>query len=405
MRNVFCLLCLVMTIPLLSPPVLAGECRPVATDPPNARDQEPHFPHQARACEKKTNVPLKVEVLAEGLEHPWAVEVLDDDEGLLVTERAGRLRHVSPDGKLSEPIQGLPEVFAQGQGGLLDVIADDDFDDNRRIYWSFSEPREGGNTTAVARGTLSRDYARVEDVEIIFRAEPVYDGDKHFGSRLLIDDDDDHLYITLGERSDMPMREYAQRLDSHLGSVLRVTTDGKPARGNPFMNRQDAKPEIWSYGHRNIQAAAFDDDERLWVIEHGANGGDELNLVKKGANYGWPRVAYGIEYSGEPIRGAATHKEGFEPPVYYWDPVIGPSGALFHDGDMFEEWEDDLLIGGLVATGIVRLDIRNRKVVGEERLLTERGRRIRDIAEGDDGELYVVTDEANGQLWKVTRGR
>src|SRR5690606_12517484 len=268
--------------------------------------------------ERKSNVPLEVAVLADDLAHPWAVEVLDDDEGLLVTERPGRLRYVSPDGEVSEPIQGLPAVFAEGQAGLLDVALDPEFDDNRRIYWSFSEAREGGNTTAVARGTLSRDYSRVDDVEVIFRAEPVYDGDKHYGSRLLFDDED-RLYVTLGERSDAPMREYSQRLDSHLGSVLRLTLDGEPAEGNPFMDRDDAQAEIWSYGHRNIQAAAFDDDEQLWVIDHGPRGGDEVNLVRKGRNYGWPIVAYGIEYSGEAIPGAVTHKQGFEPPVYYWD--------------------------------------------------------------------------------------
>ena len=235
------------------------------------------------------------------------------------------MRVVSAKGVIGEPLAGIPPVDPRGQGGLLDVALSPGFDRDRTIYWSYSEPREGGNATSVARGVLSEDRRSVEGVKVIFRALPVYDGDKHYGSRLAFGPDG-MLYVTLGERSDRPMRPQAQQLDSHMGKILRIAPDGSVPKDNPFVGKAGALPEIWSLGHRNVQAAAFDPKGRLWEIEHGTNGGDELNLVGKGKNYGWPVQAYGEEYSGEPISGAATVREGMEQPVYYWDPVIAPGG-------------------------------------------------------------------------------
>ena len=340
-----------------------------------------------------------VVVLADGLQHPWAVEPLPDGS-LLVTERPGRMRIVSAGGEVGEPISGVPPVAAGGQGGLLDVALSPAFDSDRTVFWSYSEPRNGGNATSVARAVLSSDGGRLDDLRVIFRAMPAYDGDKHFGSRLAFGPDG-MLYVTLGERSDTPMRAQAQQLDSHMGKLIRITPDGAAPEDNPFAGRRDALPEIWTLGHRNVQSAAFDDGGRLWVVEHGTNGGDELNLIEKGSNYGWPIVAYGIEYSGAPIPGAVTSREGFTSPVYYWDPVIAPSGAQFYRGSAFPEWRGSLFVGGLKDTRLVRLTLDDGRVTGEEHLLADRGHRIRDVREGGDGALYIVTDEDNGELWKL----
>jgi glucose/arabinose dehydrogenase len=290
----------------------AAQCKPIESQPPNGKGQRPAFAGQTRACAAPSAASFDVVVLAKGLEHPWAVEPLPGGD-LLVTERPGRMRIVSAKGELGAPLAGLPKVDARGQGGLLDVALSPTFESDRTLYWSFSEPRQGGNATSVARGVLSADRRSLEQVKVILQAMPTYDGDKHFGSRLAFGTDG-MLYVTLGERSDKPMRPQAQRMDSHMGKVLRVKPDGS------------AQPEIWTLGHRNVQAAAFDAKGRLWVVEHGTRGGDELNLIEKGKNYGWPLVAYGIEYSGEPIPGAVTDKPGFEQPVYYWDPVIAALG-------------------------------------------------------------------------------
>ena len=319
-------------------------CTPLESRPANAADQRPARADQTRACGVVSNVAFDVEVVARGLEHPWAVEPLPGGD-LLVTERPGRLRIISAAGAVGEPIAGLPPVVARGQGGLLDVALSPTFAADRTIYWSFSEPRDGGNATSVARGVLSADRRSVEQVRVIVRTMPVYDGDKHFGSRLAFGPDG-KLYVTLGERSDTPMRPQAQQLSSHLGKLLRVDPDGSAPRDNPFVGQGDARPEIWTLGHRNVQAAAFDSRGRLWVIEHGTRGGDELNLIAKGKNYGWPIVAYGQEYARRPIPGAETVREGYEQPVYYWDPVIAPSGAQWYSGDAFPAWRGSLFIGG-----------------------------------------------------------
>ncbi len=377
----------------------AAACKPLETRAPNASDQRPASPGQTRVCGVKSNVAFDVVVLAKGLEHPWAVEPLPQGD-LLVTEKPGRLRIISAKGEVGEPITGLPAVDARGQGGLLDVALSPSFDSDRTIFWSFSEPRKGGNATSVARGVLSPDRKSLGQVKVIFRAMPIYDGDKHFGSRLAFGPDG-MLYITLGERSDAPMRPQAQRLDSDMGKILRINSDGSIPKDNPFAGEAKARPEIWSLGHRNVQAAAFDSKGQFWDIEHGTNGGDELNRIEKGKNYGWPLVAYGEEYSGAPIAGAVTAKEGYEQPVYYWDPVIAPSGAQFYTGDAFPVWKGNLFVGGMKDHKLVRLTLDNDKVTGEEHLLTDRGQRVRDVRQGPDGALYVVTDEDKGELWKI----
>ena len=342
-------------------------------------------------------------VLAKGLDHPWSVEPLPAGD-LLVTEKPGRMRVVSASGAVGEPIAGVPPVDDAGQGGLLDVALSPAFERDRTLYWSFSEPRERGNGTSLARGTLSADRRRLEGVRVLFRAQPTYAGRMHYGSRVLFGPDG-MVYLTLGERSDREIRPQAQQPGSHMGKILRLTPDGGPAPGNPFAGREGARPEIWTLGHRNVQSAVFDPQGRLWAVEHGAKGGDELNLVEKGKNYGWPVVAFGEEYSGAAIDTAETTRPGYADPVYYWDPVIAPSGAEWYTGGLFPAWRDSLFVGALKEKRLVRLVIEGGRVVGEEHLLTDRGQRIRDVRQGPDGALYLVTDEDDGQLWRVAPPR
>jgi len=272
------------------------------------------------------------------------------------------------------------------------------------IYWSYSEPRQGGNATSVARGRLSDDLGRVETVQVIFRAQPTYDGDKHFGSSLAFDPAG-HLFVTLGERSDKPMRPQAQDLGSHMGKTIRINADGSVPRDNPFVGREGARPEIWSLGHRNMQGIAVQPGTgAIWTIEHGTRGGDEVNLDRPGLNYGWPDAAYGIEYAGGAINAGDTQKAGTEQPVYYWDPVIAPGGATFYQGAMFPEWDGNLLVAGLKEKHIARLVIENDRVVGEERLLTDLGERVRDVAIGPDGAVWAITDEDDGKLVRLSTG-
>src|SRR5918994_1277637 len=378
----------------------AAGCTPLETREPNAPSQRPAFQGQTRTCGVKSNVAFNVTVLAKGLEHPWAVEPLPGGD-LLVTEKPGRMRIISATGEKGAPLSGVPDVDARGQGGLLDVALSPKFESDRTVYWSYSEPRQGGNATSVARGVLSQDRKRLDQVRVILRAMPTYDGTMHYGSRLAFGPDG-MLSVTLGERSDKQMRPQAQQLNSHMGKILRIGPDGSVPKDNPFAGKAGALPEIWSLGHRNIQAAAFDPQGRLWEVEHGAKGGDELNLVQKGKNYGWPLVAYGEEYSGQAIQGAVTAKGGTEQPVYYWDPVIAPSGMQFYTGDAFPAWKGSVFVGGMRDTKLVRLTLENDRVTGEEHLLKNRDQRVRDVRQGPDGALYIVTDQSNGELWKIT---
>jgi glucose/arabinose dehydrogenase len=345
---------------------------------------------------------INVEILTDGLSHPWAIAFLPDGDAL-VTERRGALRLLGADGALSEPIAGVPQVDARDQGGLLDVAIDPDFDENRLVYLSFSEPgSDGTNSTAVARGFLNADKTALESVAVIFSQQPKLPSTKHFGSRLVFDGEG-HLFVTLGERSEARFREQAQALDSHLGKIVRIFPDGSVPDGNPFAEQADALPEIWSYGHRNIQAAAINPVTGvLWEIEHGPRGGDELNIVEQGKNYGWPVVSFGINYSGTPVGSGESSGPGFEPPIYQWTPVIAPSGMTFYEGDRFPDWKGDLFVGGLRSTALVRLELDGNSVAHEERILDDAGLRIRDVVEGPDGALYLLTDEDNGKVLRLS---
>ena len=374
-----------------------AECKPVPTGEKEAPFFKPAFQGQTRICAVTTKAPIEVKVVAKGLDKPWSLEPLPDGRWL-VNEKRGKMRLVSADGKVGEPIKNIPAVDPGGQGGLLDLILSPDFAKDRTVYWSFTEPRKGGNGTSVARGVLSADGTKMEQVKVILHTKPTYHNNMHFGSRLAFDQDG-LLYVTMGERSDKETRPQAQQLDSHFGKVLRIKPDGSPAPGNPFAGKSDALPEIYTYGHRNVQASAIDGQGRVWTIEHGPRGGDELNLIQAGKNYGWPRNTYGIEYSGFRIDGAVSQSAGLEQPVYYWDPVIAPSGAQFYSGNAVTEWQGNLFIGALRQARLVRLVLENDRVVGEEHLLVDRGQRIRDVKQGGDGALYVVNDD--GELLRV----
>jgi aldose sugar dehydrogenase len=343
---------------------------------------------------------IHVQTLADGLSHPWGLAFLPDGS-MLVTERPGTLRHVTAEGKISEPLAGVPEVDARNQGGLLDIALDPDYDQNRLVYLSYAEAGDGGNGTVVARGVLDADRAALSDVEVIFRQQPKLDSTKHFGSRLVFDGQG-HLFVTLGERSEERFRGQAQDLDSHLGKIVRIHPDGSVPEDNPFVGQNGALPEIWAYGVRNVQAAAINPGTGvLWEIEHGPMGGDEINIVEPGANYGWPIVSHGVNYDGTPVGTGEARAEGMVDPIWTWTPVIAPSGMTFYGGDAVPEWQGDLFVGGLRATALVRLELDGNSVTGEERLLESLGLRLRDVVEGPDGALYLVTDEANGEVLRV----
>ncbi len=374
---------------------------PVETRPPNAPEQKPAFANQTRAPGLSSNTVGRYQALASGLDHPWGMAFLPSGE-LLVTERAGRLRVLSKDGKLSPAVAGLPAVFAEGQGGLLDVTLDPAYATNGLVYWSYAEAENGVNGTAVARGKLTLGAApKLENVQVIWRQAPKMDSALHFGGRLVFARDG-KLFITTGERSILPGRIQAQHLDATLGKVIRINADGSIPADNPFVKTAGAKPEIWSLGHRNIQAAALDPAGRLWTVEHGARGGDELNHPEAGKNYGWAVITYGEEYSGKPIGDGITQKDGFEQPVYYWDPVIAPSGMTFYQANLFPALKGSLLIGSLKDQHVDRLVLKDGKVVGEERLFTDIGGRVRDVEVGPDGAIYVLTDDDNGKVIKIT---
>lgn len=360
---------------------------------------KPAFEGQTRIAGIKTTTPYESRVITNKLKSPWGIAVLPEGR-FLVTEKEGVLRLVTNDGTVSEAIKGLPKVDNDGQGGLLGITLDPEYISNKTIYWAYTEPVAGGNHTAVARGRLADDEKSVIDVTVIYRTTPTYNGKLHYGGRLIFDKTG-HLIVTSGERSDMATRELAQDLKSTLGKLIRITKDGKPASDNPFTGKADALPEIYSYGHRNPQGIAFHPETgELWEAEFGPRGGDELNRVEAGKNYGWPTITYGIEYGGAEIGTPPIQaKEGMEQPVYYWDPVLSPSGMTFYTGDAIPEWKNNLFIGGLSSTHIARLVIKDNKVVGEERLLAKEGERFRDVIQGINGELLAITD--GGKLYSI----
>lgn len=346
------------------------------------------------------NGEIHVTGFAEGLSHPWAIAFLPEGD-MLVSERDGRLRHITNTGEVSAPLEGVPAVDARGQGGLLDVALHPDFASNRLVYLSFSEAGDGGNGTAVARGRLSADLSALEDVEVIFRQLPKVDSTAHFGSRLVFGRDG-NLFVTLGDRQASRYRGEAQNLASHIGKIVRIAPDGAVPADNPFVGQTDARPEIWAYGIRNPQAAALHPETgALWEIEHGPRGGDELNVIAPGANYGWPVVTLGREYTGFTIGDGLKTAPGMIDAIYSWTPVIAPSGMIFYSGDAFPAWQGNLFVGGLASTALVRLELDGERVVSEERLLEPFGLRIRDVAQGPDGALYVATDENAGQILKI----
>ena len=345
---------------------------------------------------------IAVRTVADGLVHPWGIAVLPDG-AMLVTERPGRMRIVSPDGSLSEPLQGVPEVDARDQGGLLDVTLHPDFAENRWVYFTYSEPGEGGTTsTAAARGKLNEERTALTDVETVFVQKPKVASTKHYGSRLVFDGEG-HVFIGLGERFAEQFRTQAQDLDSHLGKVVRVNEDGSVPDDNPFVGRDNALPEIWSYGHRNIQAMAMHPERgELWEIEHGPKGGDELNIAEAGKNYGWPVVSYGVNYDGSPVGSGKEAAEGFVEPILQWTPVIAPSGMMFYDGDLFADWKGDLFVGGLASKALVRVETDGATPSEAERLLESLGSRFRDVVQGPEGEIIVITDADNGKILELT---
>jgi len=372
---------------------------PVETSPPNSK-YRPAFEGQTRARGVQTQTPLQAQVIAEGLKNPWGMVNLPDGR-ILITEKKGTMRIVSTSGKLSEPITGLPDVNSSGQGGLLDVTIDPSFAGNRILYWCFSQDVKGGTVTAVAKGRLSGDERSIEEARVIYQALPAFNSHMHYGSRLEWDKDG-NLFVSTGERSDMESRPQAQQLNSALGKVLRITKDGNPAPGNPFAGQAGARAEIYTYGHRNVQGLATHPvTGELWVIEFGPLGGDEVNRIAPGKNYGWPVITYGLEYSGGTVGAGITQQAGMEQPVYYWDPVVSPSGATFYSGSLVPEWKNNLFIAGLSGRHIMRLVIENNKVVGEERLLAGEEHRWRDVLQGSDGALYAITDSHNGKLYRI----
>jgi aldose sugar dehydrogenase len=370
---------------------------PVETKKANT-DYKPAFEGQTRVAGAKTTAAYDFSILDSTLDHPWGITTLPDGR-FIVTEKSGTMRIVAANGGAGQALNGVPKVNDAGQGGLLGITLDPAFDKNRMIYWVFSEPLPEGNLTSVAKGRLSADEKSLEGVKVIYRATPAYKGTLHYGGRILFSKEG-HLYVTTGERSDLETRPQAQDLNSGLGKIIRITTDGKPVGGNPFEGRAGARPEIFSYGHRNVQGISFHPETGdLWENEFGPRGGDELNRIEPGKNYGWPVITYGIEYSGPKIGDAIQQKEGMEQPVYYWDPVISPSGMTFYNHDAMPEWKNNLFIACLSGMHLSRLVIDNNKVVGEERLLADQQQRFRDITQGRDGALYAVTDQ--GRLYKI----
>lgn len=384
--------------PSHEPEILLGD--PVETNPPNTNYQ-PAFEGQTRIGSVKTTTDLNIEILNENLGRPWGIVSLPDQR-LLITEKSGIMNLFSANGDFISKIENFPAVDDRGQGGLLDVALDPNFNQNRMIYWTFSEPYQNGNLTSVGKGKLSTDEKLIENPQIIYRAIPSYDGTLHYGGRLVFDKNG-YLYISTGERSDKEPRMLAQDLKTGLGKIIRINSDGSAVSQNPFINTPNALPEVYTFGHRNVQGLAFHPESvDLWQTEFGAKGGDEINRIEAGKNYGWPIISYGLEYNGEPIGDGLTQYDGMEQPTYYWDPSISPSGIDFYSGTEIEEWKNNLFIGALSGMHIIRIVIKDQKVVGEERLLADRNERFRDIlGSHPSGALYAITD--SGKLIRISK--
>ena len=371
---------------------------PLETAPPNVPEFKPAFPGQTRAKAVKTQTKFTVSEIAR-FDKPWSIAFLPDKRMLVTEKLTGKLFIVGADGKKTQ-VAGLPRVDAGDQGGLLDVEVSPDYAQSQLIFFTYYEPREGGNGTALARARLEDGSApKLADLKVIFRMEPTFKSSKHAGGRIVFATDGT-LFITLGERFFPESRKHARDLASDFGKIVHVKPDGSIPTDNPFVNKPGARPEIWTLGHRNVLAAALDGQGRLWEVEMGPQGGDELNLIQKGKDYGWPTIGYGEDYGGGRLH-ETTQAAGLEQPVYYWDPVISPSGLTIYSGQLFPEWKGNFFIGGLSSRALVRLVLKDDRVVGEERLLHDRGERIRDVVQGPDGALYLVTDDADGKLLRV----
>ena len=398
--------------------------QPIETRPPEAGWQTPAFPGQTRGPYQPTHVAFDLKPVAAGLEHPWGIAFLPDGR-MLVTEKPGRMRLITADGKISPPIGGVPAVDARQGGGLLDVEVDPDFASNHLIYWAYSEPRGNGAGTAVVRARLAirpgpdprlealdktganlpsdqGERVTVENIQVLFRMLPTEDSYRSFGSRIAFGPGRT-LFITLGDLDFDPFRPLVQRLDTDIGKVIRINRDGSIPKDNPYLHVKGARPELWAVGFRNALGGAIDPKTGdLWTDENGPRGGDELNHVHGGKDYGWPVITYGEEYSGDKIGEGLTQKAGMEQPVYYWDPVIAPSGLMFYTGNLFPAWKGSIFIGSLRQRRLVRLSLDGDKVVGEEHLLVNLGQRIRDEKQGPDGAIYLLTDDQNGKVLKLT---
>ncbi len=372
---------------------------PVETTAANT-NYKPAFTGQTRIQGLQTNTPYEAKVITTTLTNPWGIKSLPDGR-LLITEKAGNLRIVTQTGEVSNPVTGIPVVNSSGQGGLLGLCLDPEFASNRMIYWVFSEAVVGGNITAVAKGKLATDEKTIETATVIYRSTPANSSTLHYGGRILFDKTG-NLIVSTGERSVIQTRPLAQSVTASLGKVIRITKEGQPASGNPTFTQTGALPELYTIGHRNPQGLALHPTTgEIWQSEHGPRGGDEINRLNQGANYGWPIITYGIEYSGEKIGAGIQQQDGMEQPVYYWDPVVSPSGMTFYSGNSVPEWENNLFIGALSGMHIVRLAIKDNKVIGEERLLVQEKQRFRDITQGSDGALYAITDQ--GKLYKIDK--
>jgi len=375
--------------------------QPVETAPPNVPENKPAFAEQTRAPAIHTHTPFTVTELAAGFDNPWGLSFLPDGR-LLITEKLnGKLLVVSLDSKQRLAVAGVPRVAGGDQGGLLDVALAPDFATSNQLFFSYYEPREGGNGLAVLRARfVAGARPKLDEPSVIFRMQPTLDSTKHAGGRIVFAPDG-NLFITLGERSIQKGRVQARDLASDLGKIVRIQRDGGIPKDNPFVAQAGARPEIWTLGHRNVLGAALDSQARLWVAEMGPRGGDELNLIERGKDYGWPTIGYGEEYSGAAIH-ERTQAVGLEQPVYYWDPVISPGALSIYSGDLFPEWKGNFFIAGLSSQALVRLVLKADRVVGEERLLASRSERIRTVVQGPEGALYLLTDGSNGKLLKLT---